>query len=139
MPLPERQERQSTPENLHHHLGQTAKLLIAQVVHDTGHPVVLRQRKPDLHGSYAHITYAAGDDPHTIFVIPEAIPALDYLVSHECLHALRLFAQPEKERLLAYVDEQNQGRATRALVPAIKKRFQHVIPAEELAAIYHEG
>lgn len=136
---PERQDRQSTPEPLYYSLGQTARGLLTQVEHDTGHPVILRYRTADIHGTYAHITYATSDEPHIISIIPQAIPSIDYLVSHECLHALRLFAQPEKERLLAYVDKQNQERATRALVPTIKKRFQHLIPAEQLAGIYQEG
>lgn len=140
MPAPERQEWQPTPESLHHHLGPTARRLLAQVEQTTGHPVILRRRAPDIHGSFAHITYASNDEPHTIFVIPEALPYLDYLVAHECLHALRLFAQPENQRLMAYIDKQHQERAIRSLVPAVKKRFKHPpAPAEELAAIYHEG
>lgn len=140
MPPLERQQWRAPPESLHRHLGPTARSFIAQIERDTGHPVVLRQRAPDIHGSYAHITYATDDQPHMIFVIPEAIPYLDYLVSHECLHALRLYAQPENERLMAYIGEEHQKRAARTLVPAVQKRLTNPpAPVEDVAAIYHKG
>src|SRR3990172_11940444 len=108
MPSPERHAWQSTTDSLRDDLGSIARGLIAQVETETGRPVVLRSKAPDIHGSYAHITYATAHEPHTIFVIPEATPFLDYLISHECLHALRLFALPENERLMGYIGEEQQ-------------------------------
>ncbi|TAK30931.1 MAG: hypothetical protein EPO21_18495 [Chloroflexota bacterium] len=103
--------------------------------------MVLRYRRPDIHGSYAHITYPQDDDePHTIFIIPQGLPALDYLVSHECLHALRLFAQPEDERLMAFIGPEQQNQVTRALAPSVWQRCGDLpVPSEEIAAVYHAG
>ncbi|MCL5959432.1 MAG: hypothetical protein M1358_08975 [Chloroflexi bacterium] len=108
---------------------------------ETGHPVVLRPRGPDIHGSYAHISYATGNEPHAIFISQEATPFLDYLVSHECAHALRMFAVPEKERLLGYADKRHHERAARALVPSIRKLWKNELGerAGQIAAIYHQG
>jgi hypothetical protein len=140
MSSPERQQWLQTPDTLHYRIGEAARSLLTQVHEQTGHRVILREGAPDIHGSYAQIAYATDDEPHTISIIPEATPYLDYLVSHECAHALRFFAQPESERLMAYIDEQHQDRVARTLGPAVKKRFKYLpAPAEELAAIYHKG
>ncbi len=130
-----------------HQLVPTAQSLLQRVERDTGSPVTVLQVPRAAHPTDVRIRYAREDRPHTITLAEDAAPFWDYLVAHAAARALRFFAVPPQERVLAVVDRRRERQVARFLLPLVQKNWRRVVgagapplpEASHLARLYHQG